>query len=294
MSKSAAILPIIVALVGIIVPVLAFVDSSNPFSAPNIEYEIDTKAENHLITLKNTGSAEATNVTAILKSESMFVPEQPRITFSSIDFQNLVITNTTLKMEIPKFPPGDGSRIQIEFPKNNIPPLTAFSFDLKTYFVYDQGSNSQDIFSFLVAILVFVIVFEMPIIFILTSYVILRRKIMKRVGELLQIRDQLVNSIQNNNLTKIKLEPTMRNYYERTALANHSLIQEYTTILDFEQLLEERNNMQEANYQFKNKNKSCLSKLDSILNQTNWSTHYEMQTIFKKIFISIKSKQDDN
>ena len=106
----------------------------------------------------------------------MFEHDQPKITFSSIDFQNLVITNTTLKMEIPKFPPGDGSRIQIEWPNNDLSQLTAFSFDLKSYFVYDQGSNSQDIFSMFYIIMVFSIV-ELPAVFILTSYIVRKNEI---------------------------------------------------------------------------------------------------------------------
>ncbi len=69
MSKSTTIIPILVALVAIVTPSLTFVDSINPFSAPNIEYYIEPKAENYLLTLKNSGNTQATNVTAILTSE---------------------------------------------------------------------------------------------------------------------------------------------------------------------------------------------------------------------------------
>ncbi len=191
-------------------------------------------------------------------------------------------------MEIPKFPPGDGSRIKIEFPQMDGTTAESMKFQLKTYFVYDQGSNSQNVVFSFATMLGIILGVEIPAIFIFGSYYHSRKSTMKMVKELLQIRYRLVNSIQNNNLSKINLKPIITKYYKRTALANHSLIQEYTTMLDFEQLLEERNNMQGVNYQFKNK--SCLSKLDSILNQTNWSAHYEIQTIFRIMFFRIRYK----
>lgn len=289
MTKSGTIVTIIVALIAITPAIVTFTNTVSPISQPFISHYFEENGDSQILIIKNTGSSPATNVTGIIISKSPTF--EPKVAFSSIEIQSFSLNNTTstLKIEIPEFPTGSGSLIKISIPKSNLPEFFAPDYNFEGYFIYDQGSNA--IFLNLLGVLSWlplILVIEIPVVFLISGYIISRKKVGVIVSKLFEIREELVNAINKKEGKKIKLDNIVKNHYKLLASIYPSLTKEYTAINDFEQLLYERNHTGKKESSYQSKNHSCLTKLDSILNQTDWFDHYDILWIFRKFFFEIK------
>jgi len=289
LTKSGTIITVIVALIAITPAIVTFTNSVSTTSAPLISYNFEENEDSKILVITNIGNSPATNVTGIIISKSPIF--EPKVAFSSIEIQSFSLDNTTstLRIEIPEFPTGSGSLIKISIPKSNLPEFISPIYNFEGYFIYDQGSNSLFLTPIdLLLWLPLVLVVEIPVVILIQGYVRGRKKVGVIVSKLFEIRKELVNTINKKKEKEIKLDDSIKNHYKLLASLYPSLIKEYTAINDFEQLLYERNNTEKKELSYQSKNHSCLTKLDSILNQTDWSSHYDILWLFRNIFFKIK------
>lgn len=145
--------PIVVAIIGIVLPVLSAVFINQIYSKPTINIDLGMKLENgkQIINITNSGTIPATNlsliitannhiinnITSLLSTTSIFLvsPGPP----SLLETNNLTkINDTSLELGVKKFTNGAGSIIKLAIGSKD----TVFK-DYVVYAAYDQGSSKS-------------------------------------------------------------------------------------------------------------------------------------------------------